>query len=104
TGWANTSISPEVTGADETSSAPGPAVLPGQDTSAARTAIIPAGNPAVTCADPLHNRPPAAPGTPCPPPPAASAPAGMAPSGEIVYNKTTAPAGRWTNLRHSWVA
>src|ERR1039457_7213445 len=95
TGWANTSISPEVTGTAETTSARGPAVLPGQDTSAARTAIIPAGNPAMTCATPLPGSPPA-PRASVAPPPAASGPAGMALSGEIVYNKTTAPAGRWT--------
>ena len=46
TGQVNTSISPEATGTDEATSAPGPAAPPGQATSAARTAIIPAGNPA----------------------------------------------------------
>ena len=55
TGQVNTSISLEVTGSAEATSAP--AAPPGRDTSAARTAIIPAGNPAATCADPLPGRP-----------------------------------------------
>lgn len=49
-------FSPEATGTDETTSAP---AVPGQDTSTARTAIIPAADPAAACASPLPGRPPA---------------------------------------------